>query len=187
VLRSPIVLWRACLDQFLEVGPSEAHSRGVVSRVRELGERCRLDDATLDLLEVSALGHDVAKAEVLERVGFHPLDGARFFERAGEPEVAALVACHSGSVFEARARGREDWVREIESFYCDPLALAILTLADLTSHPDGRAITVHARLREIKERYADPTVSETLQSWEPTRHEMITLVEEHGGHEDLLH
>lgn len=53
--------------------------------------------------------HDLGYAPALSVTGFHPLDGARYLQRVGAPiEVVALVAHHTGAMFEAVERGLSD-------------------------------------------------------------------------------
>jgi hypothetical protein len=44
----------------------------------------------------------------LNRLGFHPVDGARFLRGLGQERLACLVAHHSRARFEAEERGLVD-------------------------------------------------------------------------------
>jgi HD superfamily phosphodiesterase len=49
--------------------------------------------------------HDVGYAPPLNRLGFHPVDGARYVRQQSQERLASLVAYHSGAQFEAEERG----------------------------------------------------------------------------------
>lgn len=101
--------------------------------------------------------HDVGYAPELRLTGFHPVDGAAHLAGLGlDAEVVGLVANHSGAEYEAEERGLAG---ELAKFTRpDQRSLDALTYADMTVGPDGRRVTVDARIAEILERYsvADP-------------------------------
>jgi HD superfamily phosphodiesterase len=49
--------------------------------------------------------HDIGYAPPLNRLGFHPVDGARYVREQGQERLASLVAYHSGARLEAEERG----------------------------------------------------------------------------------
>lgn len=101
-----------------------------------------------DAVRVAGWLHDVGYAPSLVATGFHPVDGARFLRAQGARElVVSLVAHHSGAVFEAEQRGLAG---ELAEFAAPPQELLdVVTYADLTTSPDGAAVTVDQRLSEI--------------------------------------
>lgn len=66
-------------------------------------------------------------------------------------EVVSLVAFHTGAQFEAAERGLTN--RLLQFDLPDQDMMDLLTLADLTTSPQGRPITVKDRIDEILERY----------------------------------
>ncbi len=103
------------------------------------------------VLRAAAHLHDIGYASELATTGFHPLDGARFVRDQGFPELAALVAHHTGARREAALRGFNAFLDEFP--YEDSLVLRALTYCDLTTGPDGSRTRVVDRLAEIQERY----------------------------------
>lgn len=126
------------------MGDRWRHVQGVAERLGELtGDPSCLMAAWL---------HDIGYAEPLVVTGMHAIDGATYLARAGAPgEVVALVAFHTGAEFEAVERDLADRLGE----FCqpDPTALELLTLADLTTDPTGKPVSVAERLDEILSRY----------------------------------
>ena len=95
--------------------------------------------------------------------GFHALDGARYLASRGAPGVVvSLVAYHSGARYEAAERG----MAESLARFAAPAErdLDILTLADLSTAPNGARVSVEDRLAEILARYpVDDPVHEAVQ------------------------
>jgi hypothetical protein len=115
-----------------------------------------------DALTAAAYLHDIGYAPELAATGFHPLDGARFVRDQGFPELAMLVAHHTGARNEAALRGFDDLLREFP--YEDSLTLRALTYCDLTTGPDGSRTTVDDRVAEIQHRYGpDHVVSRGMR------------------------
>jgi hypothetical protein len=99
----------------------------------------------------AAFLHDVGYAQALNRLGFHPVDGAQFLRAHGQEWLASLVAHHSGARFEAEERGLVD---ELAAFPAeDGLVLDALTYADMTTGPAGQSMTLDERIGEIQQRY----------------------------------
>ena len=112
----------------------------------------------------AALLHDIGYAPELALTGFHPLDGARFCRDAGLPEIASLVAHHTGARNESRLRDQPELLREFP--FQDSLLQRALTYCDLTTGPRRRRRTTRSRPRvaEIVERYGrDHVVSRAIQ------------------------
>lgn len=130
------------------LGRRHTHSRAVGTRAAEIGALLVGDEAPT--LIAAAFLHDIGYAPELSTTGFHPLDGARFVRDRGHPDIAALVAHHTGARYEAGLRGLD---LEEEFPYCDSPLQRALTYCDLTTDPDGQPTTVAARVAEIVERY----------------------------------
>lgn len=115
-----------------------------------------------DVLTAAAYLHDIGYAAELDATGFHPLDGARFVRDQGFPELATLVAHHTGARNEASLRGFDDLLREFP--YEDSLMLRALSYCDLTTGPDGSRTNVGDRVDEIQKRYGpDHVVSRGIR------------------------
>jgi len=139
------------------------HVRGVARAAAAIA--AHLEPECGPILVASAWLHDVGYAPSVIRTGFHPLDGALFLRDAGFPElIVSLVAHHSQSMYEARERGVD---RALECFAAPPADLLdALTLADLTTSPDGEPIDPRARVAGMLERYPsdDPVHRAVLQA-----------------------
>lgn len=115
-----------------------------------------------DVLTAAAYLHDIGYAPELDATGFHPLDGARFVRDQGFPELAMLVAHHTGARNEAALRGFDDLLREFP--YEDSLMLRALSYCDLTTSPDGSRTNIGDRVAEIQKRYGpDHVVSRGIR------------------------
>ena len=130
-----------------------AHVCRVARRAEELAGLLRLDAAAGELLVCAAWLHDIGYAPLLTgRPAFHPVDGARFLRRFGAPApLYRLVARHSGAAVEAAVRGRSADLAEfpaVAGVICDAL-----TAVDMQTSPNGRPVSVRARVVEILTRY----------------------------------
>src|SRR3954452_18424429 len=103
------------------------------------------------VLVLAAVLHDVGYADDLATSGFHPLDGARHLRNLGQPQVAGLVAHHSGARHEALHRGIDDY--ESEFPYLGSALDHALTFCDMTTSPWGTRIRLGDRIGEIQSRY----------------------------------
>ena len=126
------------------------HAQGVATRAEAIAIA---ESGDQDVLVAAAWLHDVGYAPSIGRLGFHPLDGARYLRDLGAGErLCGLVAHHSGAVIEAKLRGLDEVL--VREFPQEHSAVAdALWYADLTTGPDGEALTVEERLAEIAERY----------------------------------
>lgn len=108
-----------------------------------------LPDDEIVLCEVAALIHDIGKIPSLVRSGFHPLDGATYVRaEGGDERLAALVAHHSGAVYEATLRGiTVPYPRE------ESMLSQIVDWCDLTTLQSGQVVTLDERRADIVERY----------------------------------
>ena len=112
------------------------------------------DDA--GVLVAAAWLHDIGYAPALagHGTGFHPLDGARHLRDTGQAGelTCRLVAHHSCALDAAAGLGLAAALAA--EFPAPPAPLAdALTYCDMTTGPDGQAMTVTARLAEITARY----------------------------------
>ena len=137
------------------------HTCAVTARAGEAAGTLPLEQRAL--LLAAAWLHDIGYAGPVQRAGtgevvvpFHPLAGARFLQlHHWPPELAALVAHHSGAEQVGAVLGVEDLVqghripREVE-----PVADA-LTWADQTTGPAGQAWTLEQRLDDMLRRHGD--------------------------------
>jgi hypothetical protein len=104
-----------------------------------------------DVLVAAAYLHDIGYAPSLNRLGFHPVDGALFLRAHGQERLACLVAHHSGARFEAEERELED---ELAAFPVeDGPVMDALTFADMTTGPAGQPMTLDERISDIRRRY----------------------------------
>ncbi len=124
-----------------------AHVAGVARTVA-----MQLSVAEMDELIAAAWLHDIGYASSIAFTGFHPLDGARFLQAVGYPDlVVSLVAFHSEARVEAEERGL---LSELLEFALPPVDLLdVLTFADMTTARDGSVTSIDDRLGEVFERY----------------------------------
>lgn len=131
------------------LGRRLTHVQRVAERAAEIGP-ATVGQPT-ELLTAAAYVHDIGYAPELAMTGFHPLDGARFVRDSGHPDLASLVAHHTGARNEAVLRGIDDFLTEFP--FEDSLLQRALTYCDLTTGPDGSRTNVDHRVAEICERY----------------------------------
>lgn len=126
------------------------HSAGVASRAMAIAATVAADDR--ELLIAAAWLHDIGYAPTLRETGFHPLDGARYLDRAGWPKrLTSLVAHHSGARFVAEVRGLGPALASYP-VEISPVSDA-LTYADQLVGPYGRDFTVEQRMAEMLGRH----------------------------------
>src|SRR5258708_21480946 len=123
-----------------------ALAQGVAATARTLSGILG-DDA--DLVVAVAWLHDIGYSPGLAVTGFHPLDGARYLrdtEHAADL-LCRLVAHHSGAVIGAKASCLDD---ELISEFPPPPEdlLDALTSSDMTTGPDGQAMSPEKRIAE---------------------------------------
>ena len=132
----------------IDLSPRWQHVQGVGT----LAERLWRLGAISEAVAAAAWVHDLGYAPDLDRLGFHPLDGAVYLDGQGASStVVALVAHHSGATTEAGIRGLR---RELDAL---PLPvesdLETVTLLDMSIGPTGRWVTPAERLDEILRRH----------------------------------
>ena len=105
-----------------------------------------------ETLNSAAWLHDIGYAPAVQATGFHPLDAARYLAAHGwPPELAGLVAHHSGAEFIAAIRGLAD---QLAGFPDGPRPVAdALAYADQTIGPDGQSMTLDQRFAEMLQRH----------------------------------
>jgi hypothetical protein len=157
-----LVRWAASQAEIrlAPLGRRLTHVQRVGRRAAEIGPKVVGPDA--NALTAAAYLHDIGYAPELAATGFHPLDGARFVRDQGFPELAMLVAHHTGARNEAALRGVDDLLREFP--YENLLLLRALTYCDLTIGPGGSRNNVDDRVAEIQNRYGpDHVVSRGIR------------------------
>jgi hypothetical protein len=128
-----------------------AHTQGVAAQARSLTS---ILGKHADLITAAAWLHDIGYAPAIAKTGFHPLDGARYLRGIchADMRLCRLVAHHTCAVIEAQERGLAKTL--LAEFEPEPSELTdALTYCDMTTGPDGRALTVGERLAEIRARY----------------------------------
>ena len=173
IMNSPQVMRaRVAAESRLVVLPGRlTHVRGVAAAAD--GLRAQFDAASGDCLVAAAWLHDIGYAPSVRSTGFHPVDGAAFARREGFDElVVSLVAFHSGAPAEARERG----INGLSAFSAPPQRLLdALTFCDLTTGPDGTAVSPRDRLHEVLRRYGpDDPVHRAVDS---ARGELLAAVD----------
>ena len=145
-----VELANAVARELLGDGERYRHSQGVAERARELSITVPADRA--DLLISAAWLHDIGYAASLRRTGFHPLDGAReLMSRGADTALVRLVANHSAARLVACVRRLDE---EMAAFAPLPGPVAdALTAADQTVGPEGAAMTVDERMRDMLNRH----------------------------------
>lgn len=140
------------------------HVQGVARQARRLGE---LSASDFEVLETAALLHDIGYAPDLVATGSHPIDGARYLTSIEAPKrIVDLVAHHSAARQDAEALGLEHLLDEYEDE--QSTVRDALWWADMTTGPDGLAMTFTERMDEVRTRYgADHPVSRAIErSWD---------------------
>ncbi|HWI01692.1 MAG TPA: HD domain-containing protein [Propionibacteriaceae bacterium] len=131
------------------LGDRWAHVQAVAGKAHRVAAVLPTQDG--DLLMAAAYLHDIGYAPSLNRLGFHPVDGARFLRTHGQERLARLVAHHSGARFEAEERGLVD---ELAAFPVeDGPVMDALIFADMTTGPVGQPMTLDERISDVQRRY----------------------------------
>jgi hypothetical protein len=156
----------ATAEQMLApLGRRWLHVQAVAAQARALADRIFTSAREAEMVVAAAYLHDIGYAPAIANTGFHPLDGGRFVRNSGRPELAALVAQHTGARNEAVLRGI-DLLAEFP--FENSRLYRTLSYCDLTTGPDGRRMTVDDRVAEIVERYGEShVVSQGILVGEP--------------------
>ncbi|WP_344062993.1 HD domain-containing protein [Microbacterium pumilum] len=141
-------------QHLVDVPQRWAHVQGVAATASDVARL--LDTEHADEIISAAWLHDVGYASDLAKIGFHPVDGARFARDIGMPDlVVRLIAFHTGSEFEAEQRGL---LAELYEFTPPPGEIVdVVTFADMTTSPTGAPIEARDRVAEILTRYEPNT------------------------------
>ena len=147
-------------EMLAPLGRRWLHVQAVGARARDISTTLFRSAGEAEMLVAAAYLHDIGYAPELATTGFHPLDGARFVRDSGWPELASLVAQHTGARNEALLRG----IDLLEEFsFEDSMLYRALTFCDLTTGPDGKRTIVDDRVAEIVTRYGrDHVVSRSI-------------------------
>jgi hypothetical protein len=151
------------------------HVRGAARQAQELSRLFPVDG---ELLVCAAVLHDIGYSPDLAILRFHPLDGARYLNNRGASRrLCALVAHHSCAYIEAELRGLSLELSEWDDEH-GPLRDALWWI-DMTTAPDGEAISFARRIDEIKSRYGSgDLVTEFIQRAEPELRAAVERTEE---------
>ena len=157
------------------LGQRWRHAQAVAKVAQELSRLLDNDDA--EALIASAYLHDVGYAGELIDSGFHPLDGARHLAAIDQGRLAGLVAHHSGARHEAELRGLQDELADFKDE--QTIVSAALAYCDLTTGPDGAAVSPRHRLRDVESRYGEdsPVAAGLVAAW-PEVMEAVAEVED---------
>jgi hypothetical protein len=141
--------------------------RHVQSVAREALRIADIGGVDRDSLTQSAILHDIGYSPIVARLGFHPLDGARFVAARGYDErIAGLVAHHSGADIEAELRD-VDGLAAFEDE--DSPTRDALWYCDAVTGPGGERLSPDERWAEIRRRYGpEHLVTRFLDVAEPT-------------------
>lgn len=144
-----------------------AHTCGVAGRAEQIAPA--FDPGQRDVLVAAAWLHDIGYATALTATGMHQIDGARYLVGRGVPfRVCALVAHHAGAAAVAELVGLADALAVFDDEQ-GPVRDA-LWYCDMTTGPDGRAMTFGERMAELRRRRsADDPVVRALAVNEPER------------------
>lgn len=146
--------WRiVAIEATRDVPELLPHLAVVSLRAAAIGQVAGLERETVDCLAVAGLLHDIGRTPAHRDTGFHPVDGARLAANHGALRVARLVAHHTGARFEAEMHGIElpwPWSPALEH--------DALMLADLTTGPDGRVLSLSQRRADIEGHYGAGSV-----------------------------
>ena len=139
--------------------------QGVAQRARILAPILGED---ADLLEASAILHDIGYSPGLVVTGLHALDGARYLRDVDADErIVNLVAHHSCACLEAEVRGlaaelMAEFPREREELN------DALCFSDMNTTPDGTPTNPLDRVHEIAGRYGpESLIGQFIRRAEP--------------------
>ena len=101
----------------------------------------------------AALLHDVGYLETLQDTGFHPIDGARFLQSIGAPDLAAFIICHSHAAEYARLANLPSIPISLH-----PIA-SVITFWDVRVAPGGKILSYEQRLEDIRNRHGEESLT----------------------------
>lgn len=131
-----------------------SHVQGVAKKAKEVSSI--LEENEKNILIATAYLHDIGYSKLINKTGFHPLDGAMYLNSKGQKRLASIVAYHSEAQFEAKLRGLDT---EISNFKKEKSILSYaLTYCDMTTNSKGFNVTFEDRLKDIFDRYDETTI-----------------------------
>jgi len=143
-----------------------AHTQGVARAAESIAD---IVDGDAKTLICAAWLHDIGYCLEVDRVGFHPLDGARYLRNlhGANDRLCRLVAHHSCAVIEAENRGlAKELLAEFPPV--NGLIADALTYCDMTTSPQGEPVDIDGRLSEILGRYGKGSiVAESIERARP--------------------
>jgi HD domain len=152
------------------LGDRWSHVRAVAAQAHQVSAVLAPEDRPY--LVAAAWLHDVGYAPRLNRLDFHPVDGARYVRQQGQERLASLVAYHSGARFEAEERGLVEALSEFAPE--DGPLLDALIYADMTTGPTGQRVDLDERIVEILKRYPpDDPVHRAVSRSHPVLREAV--------------
>jgi|ERR1019366_548583 hypothetical protein len=169
IANDPTIKW--ALEQasslLSPLGNRWLHVQGVVRQAQWVSKIFDKDNQVM--LIAAAYLHDIGYAPQLQKIGFHPLDGAYFLQSCNQERLASLVAYHSEAQFEAKLRGLESMLEQFPREHSE--VADALTYCDLTTSPIGLQVSFKDRIIDIFHRYkkTDIVAQSALQamsSWE---------------------
>jgi len=154
--QTDLINWATGLAESLlkNLEPRWSHVKGVVKRAYKVSSI--LDEDDKQILIVAAYLHDIGYSPEINKLNFHPLDGALYLKSLGKERLASLIAHHSCAVFEANLRGLSNELSEFENE--NSVITHALCYCDLTTNSKGEEVTYQERLDDIFERYDEEHV-----------------------------
>ncbi len=148
-------------------------SRRVKESAEKLKESGHIPGIDPDEAYRAALLHDIGYLKPLNKIDFHPVDGANFLRKKKEDRLAELIECHSNSPEQAALKG----LPEIQISE-DPVA-KLITYWDVQIKQGGERVSYEKRLEDIKDRYGkdSPVFQAHLQA-SPRIKEIIDTFDE---------
>ena len=132
------------------------HIEVIAQKVRESVERINVSHSHLkldsDLAYRAALLHDIGYVKELQKIGFHPSDGAQFLREHKHPELADLIEGHSCSPEEAILLGH----RAISP--SENIIAKLITYWDMRVKQGGQIVSYKERLDDILSRYGETSL-----------------------------
>lgn len=127
------------------------HSEVSATRAHAVAQTRGLDPRRASALELAALLHDCGRVLGPDVRRHHAVAGAELVADSGLPEVAALIAQHTGALAEAELLGQEQMAVEIMDSLPTPDVelLALLTWINATTGGGGYVMTPRQRLADI--------------------------------------
>lgn len=156
----------------------KAHTLAVGEHLRGMVEPMDRPQPWKRLAVATGVLHDIGYA--YPETGMHAVDGARVLRGLDAPaEMCTQVAHHSTARWEIAARGIPV---DLDSEFPDPdpLLRALVWVADFTTSPRGKPISVAARLSDIRARYQPKSpVIRALDASLPAFDDAVVMVQSH--------